>query len=270
MKAPEGGKVVTLHNPGRLRITLGGKDMAASSRGRSSSRGRGSSGGSRSSSRARTSTGQFTSSRSSSRSTSSRASGGGSRGRGRGRGRASGERSNGTRTIVKYVQAAPPAKSNGRGRRGRRRARSYFNNPNVSDVIKIAKQLGLGGAGAFLTSTINQISPVQIESKYGIAVLQLLYALGVGWVAEKVLGKDMGATVRIGAFAFVAGNMVQMFAPTLQQRLIDYSPLKPAATAQPQLPGGNVGTPLNTSLSDVEDIVGLGDVYDIPQGEFGY
>lgn len=175
---------------------------------------------------------------------------------------------------MQTVAAARPAKRNPRRGGGR----GYFRNPSARDAVAIVKQLGFGGLGAFAVSTVTQIVPITIESKVGIFISQLLYALGIGWGASKVMGKENGATVRIGAFAFVAGNAVQMWMPDLQQRILEYSPVRAAPGARPvvaAVPGAAVvtPTPLDATLSDVEEVFsysGLGDVYEVNRGEFGY
>lgn len=168
--------------------------------------------------------------------------------------------------LTKKNGSSRPRKNSSRGGRG------YFRNPNVKDAFNVVKQLGFGGLGAFAVSTVTQIVPIQIESRVGIFISQLLYAIGIGYGATRLLGREAGQTVRIGAFAFVAGNAVQMFMPNLQDKLLSYSPVKaknPVATLSPA-----VGAAPLEGISDVEEInpnyFNYADVQEVGPGQFSY
>jgi hypothetical protein len=111
-------------------------------------------------------------------------------------------------------------------------------------------QLFFGGLGAFATSTASQLNPVQPASNLMASALDVLIALGVAWAGGKVFPKHRD-TIRIGAFAFVAGNIVTRYAPTLQQQIVSLSPVNRAA--QQQL---NAGNPIDDSIADVTEIMG--------------
>jgi hypothetical protein len=221
MAASKTGKVVVLYN-GRgsnPKIKQGGKQIMAAKKGSARGRKTGAKAGS---------------------------------GRAKAKPKARGRRAGATRA------AAPRAyEMNGSGRSGRRGARrsgARHYRPNPSGIFGTAQnlvgQLFFGGLGAFATSTASQLNPVQPASNLWASCLDVLIALGVAWAGGKVFPKHRD-TIRIGAFAFVAGNIVTRYAPTLQQQIVSLSPINRQLTA-----GSNAGSPIDDEIADVTEVMG--------------
>jgi len=143
------------------------------------------------------------------------------------------------------------ARPNGRGRARKTGRRHYRPNPGIlGQASSLVGQLFFGGLGAFATSTASQLNPVQPASNLMASALDVLIALGVAWAGGKVFPKHRD-TIRIGAFAFVAGNIVTRYAPTLQQQIVSLSPVNRAA--QQQL---TAGSPIDDTIADVTEVMG--------------
>lgn len=227
------------------------------------------------------------------------------KGKGRGRGTRGRARSTGSRrrsqnsaakaapaTKVVYRYKAAPAAQNGRKGKGRGRGRgrsrngsnSFLRNPSLKSAGAILKELGYAGAGAFGVSTLSQIIPFPVTSPVMILIVQGVLAWIVGWLGGKALGREQGTLMRLGGFAYAAGNFVNNQFPNLQAKILSFSPLRPAANAQ--LPpgaaqaaiatngnGGDLSSAIMTSdqLSDISLAHPyMNDISAVQRGRFGY
>jgi hypothetical protein len=111
------------------------------------------------------------------------------------------------------------------------RRRRRRNPPSKAGIGVIIRQLALGGVGAFAVNTASQFLPIQFNSPVMALVLRAALAYGIGAGATRVMGEANGSIVRIGGFAVVAGEAVNIFMPNLQQRIMQYSPVVAAPRA---------------------------------------
>jgi hypothetical protein len=150
--------------------------------------------------------------------------------------------------------ANPGKRKSSRGR-GRSRSRHVRRNPGIfAGAQNLVGQLFFGGLGAFAASTASLLNPIAAASALVATIMDVGIALGVSWLGGKVFPKHR-ETIRVGAFAFVAGNIVTRYAPNLQQSIVSLSPIN-----RGQLTAGNSGGVIDDTISDV---------YEVPAGGFG-
>jgi len=205
-------------------------------------------------------------------------------------------RLNGSTAIAKRAfpaaKAAYAMKANKSPKRRVAHYKKRHNPGTFAGAGDILRQLGYGGLGAFLVSTATQLVPFNLSSPIMVLLLQLGLSIGVGWLGKKVFGPSQGQIMRIGAFAFTAGNAVQNFLPSLQSTIVSLSPIKAAPRAAlPVASGAGAAVPgtngvelvsgLDNVVSDIEQVYPgqfgyaggygyMGDVYEVQPGAFGY
>lgn len=161
------------------------------------------------------------------------------------------------RTYYAQSNSSRRGRKSAKASRGRKHYRR--NSGVVGSVSNLVGQLFFGGIGAFAASTASLLNPIQPASAVVATLLDLAIALGVAWAGGKVFPKHRD-TIRIGAFAFVAGNIVTRVAPNLQQQIVSLSPVK----APQQLTAGDAG-PIDDTIADVSEVGGWGGFGDVNQ-----
>lgn len=192
----------------------------------------------------------------------------------------------GSRSSGGYKRASKPRAQN--PSKGRKRSRGRYGrsqNPlSVRGFGAILKELGYAGGGAFAVSTLSQMVPIPVTSPLGILICQGILAWIVGWIGGKVFGKANESMIRVGGFAYAAGNFVTNQFPNLQQRILSLSPLNfarsamvPAGAAQQAAIDVTGAPPMTDSIMSSDELSDislahpyLSDISAVQAGNFGY